>query len=244
MRLEPLYRVRFTYPESWSVGLDGGWQQMFFMAEGRCEGSVTGRSRHPRKAGRNAPLWVMRWHLPSRKAGRAMTPGTVTRPARWRLAVIAGALALLTAGCGSSTSPASGSSPSPSPPSPSAPAAGGSSAHGLCDEAAALFDSLDQLTHIKVQTGMKNEITADLTNVKAKLTAFVDAAHGRWQAQTAGLKSALKKLQTEVKNLTSSPSVSALASVATAIGGVGTATQDLLAAVSTDCPSASPTPSG
>jgi hypothetical protein len=45
MRLEPLYRVRFTYPESWSVGLDGGWQQMFFLAEGRCEGSVTGRFR-------------------------------------------------------------------------------------------------------------------------------------------------------------------------------------------------------
>jgi hypothetical protein len=33
MRLEPLYRVRFTYPESWSVGLDGGWQQMFFIAD-------------------------------------------------------------------------------------------------------------------------------------------------------------------------------------------------------------------
>src|SRR5689334_8043657 len=43
MRLEPLYRIRFTYPESWGVGLDGGWQQMFFIAEGRCEGSVTGR---------------------------------------------------------------------------------------------------------------------------------------------------------------------------------------------------------
>ena len=38
MRLEPLYRIRFTYPESWAVGLDGGWQQMFFLAEGRCEG--------------------------------------------------------------------------------------------------------------------------------------------------------------------------------------------------------------
>ena len=36
MRLEPLYRMRFTYPESWAVGLDGGWQQMFFLAEGRC----------------------------------------------------------------------------------------------------------------------------------------------------------------------------------------------------------------
>ena len=54
MRLEPLYRIRFTYPESWAVGLDGGWQQMFFIAEGRCEGSVTGRFRganFPRKQG-------------------------------------------------------------------------------------------------------------------------------------------------------------------------------------------------
>ena len=175
----------------------------------------------------------------------------MTRPARWRLAALVGGLALLTAACSSSSSSqASGGTtsgaPSPSPSaSSSAPATASSSPNSaLCDEADALFASLDQLTHIKVQTGMKNEITADLTNVKAKLTAFVDAAHGRWQAQTAGLKSALKKLQTEVKNLTSSPSVSALASVATAIGGVGTATQDLLAAVSTDCPSASPTPSG
>jgi hypothetical protein len=45
MRLEPLYRIRFAYPESWAVGLDAGWQQLFFIAEGRCEGSVTGRFR-------------------------------------------------------------------------------------------------------------------------------------------------------------------------------------------------------
>jgi hypothetical protein len=59
MRLEPLYRVRFTYPESWSVGLDGGWQQMFFLAEGRCEGWVTGRFRganFPRKEGAAGPF--------------------------------------------------------------------------------------------------------------------------------------------------------------------------------------------
>jgi hypothetical protein len=59
MRLEPLYRVRFTYPESWAVGLDGGWQQMFIIAEGRCEGSVTGRFRgvnFPRKERRSRSL--------------------------------------------------------------------------------------------------------------------------------------------------------------------------------------------
>ena len=51
MRLEPLYRVRFTYPESWTVGLEGGWEQHFLLAEGRCEGSISGRFR-----GANFPL--------------------------------------------------------------------------------------------------------------------------------------------------------------------------------------------
>ena len=45
MRLEHLYRLRFTYPEGWVVDLEGGWQQFFFLAEGTCEGSVTGRFR-------------------------------------------------------------------------------------------------------------------------------------------------------------------------------------------------------
>ena len=40
MRLEPLYRIRFTYPESWTVGLEGGWEQHLMLAEGRCEGSI------------------------------------------------------------------------------------------------------------------------------------------------------------------------------------------------------------
>ena len=43
MRLEPLYRIRFTYSEGWGVELEGGWEQLLFLAEGRCEGSVTGR---------------------------------------------------------------------------------------------------------------------------------------------------------------------------------------------------------
>jgi len=36
---------RARYPAGWAVGLEGGWQQLFFMAEGRCEGLVTGRFR-------------------------------------------------------------------------------------------------------------------------------------------------------------------------------------------------------
>ena len=134
----------------------------------------------------------------------------MTGPARWRLAVIAGGLALLTVACGSSGTTAPGSAPSPSPPSPSAPAATGPSPNSaLCADAAALFDSLDQLTHIQVQKGMKSEITAKLTTVKANLTAFVTEARGQWQAQTAALKSALTSVQTAAKSLTAKPSVSA-----------------------------------
>jgi hypothetical protein len=51
MRLEPLYRVRFTYPDAWSVELEGGWQQHLFFAEGTCEGAIAGRFR-----GANFPL--------------------------------------------------------------------------------------------------------------------------------------------------------------------------------------------
>jgi hypothetical protein len=45
LRLEPLYRIRFTYPESWMVELEGGWEQHLFLAEGRCEGPISGRFR-------------------------------------------------------------------------------------------------------------------------------------------------------------------------------------------------------
>jgi hypothetical protein len=29
----------------WMVGLEGGWEQHLFLAEGRCEGSISGRFR-------------------------------------------------------------------------------------------------------------------------------------------------------------------------------------------------------
>ena len=51
MRLEPLYRVEFRYPEHWHVEL-GAESQHFFIAEGRCDGRITGRFRganHPRR---------------------------------------------------------------------------------------------------------------------------------------------------------------------------------------------------
>ena len=51
MRLEPLYRATFEYPEDWAVEAEG-FEQHFSIAEGRAEGAVAGRFRganHPRR---------------------------------------------------------------------------------------------------------------------------------------------------------------------------------------------------
>ena len=48
MRLEPLYRVTFSTPESWSVRLDGeggSEEQSFLIAEGRSTGRLSARYR-------------------------------------------------------------------------------------------------------------------------------------------------------------------------------------------------------
>jgi Protein of unknown function (DUF3237) len=52
VRLEPLYRIRFTYPNGWAVRLAGEWEQHFYLAEGFCEGGISGRFRganYPRR---------------------------------------------------------------------------------------------------------------------------------------------------------------------------------------------------
>jgi hypothetical protein len=59
VRLEQLYRIRFTYPEGWEVGLEGGWEQHLYIAVGDCEGAITGRFRganFPQRRTREGPF--------------------------------------------------------------------------------------------------------------------------------------------------------------------------------------------
>jgi len=48
MRLEPLYRVRFRYPEGWDITITGelgSEEQHLYFAEGHVEGRINGRFR-------------------------------------------------------------------------------------------------------------------------------------------------------------------------------------------------------
>jgi len=55
MQLRPLYVLRYFYPDGWQVDLtgdDGTEEHHYYFAEGRCEGTITGRFRagnHPRR---------------------------------------------------------------------------------------------------------------------------------------------------------------------------------------------------
>lgn len=55
VRLEPLYTLRFRYPEEGRAAMIGGEdEENFFFAEGRAEGKIAGRFRganHPRRRG-------------------------------------------------------------------------------------------------------------------------------------------------------------------------------------------------
>jgi len=166
-----------------------------------------------------------------------MKPRIVPRVAQWMLAlpVLCG-LALLTAGCSSSSSSSSASSTS----APATSASATASDAALCADAAALRTSLNELIHVNVGSGAAGQITTDLNNVRAALSTLISNAHGQFQPQTSALSTALTNLGTAVSNLAANPGASTISGVVAALGRVGTAGQNLLSALNTSCPSASP----
>ena len=168
-----------------------------------------------------------------------MRPATGTRPTWWSTAAVALGAGLLAVACSSGSTPASGTSASGTPSAtPSATPTTTTSV--VCQDAADLRTSLRNLTHSNVSKGDVTELKSNLAQVHTDLTSLITHAKGEWQTQTSALKAALDKLQTAISDLSSSPSASTVAGVAAALGGVAAAGGSLLTAVSTRCPSASP----
>jgi hypothetical protein len=152
----------------------------------------------------------------------------------WRVAAVALGIMLLAAACGSSGTSSSTSSSPAAAPSASSPTA----TPVVCQDVAALRESLANLTHVKVGSGAVDALKADVSDVQAKLSALKTQAGTQWSAQISLLQSALGMLKTAVTGLGNG--TSSVTSVVTAVGGVTAAAQSLLAAAATRCPSASP----
>ncbi|HLI36973.1 MAG TPA: hypothetical protein VKV80_06480 [Streptosporangiaceae bacterium] len=170
----------------------------------------------------------------------------ITAPglARWKILVVMIGIGLLAVACGSGGNNSSGAA-APSGQAPSHAATSPASPHtsAVCQDAAALHASVSKLAQVRVNSGTVNSLKADLQGAKSDLPALTASAKGQWQAQTGAMKSALNEAQSAVAALASQPSADTATNAAHAIGGVNTATQNLLAAVNTDCPSVSPSPS-
>ncbi len=163
---------------------------------------------------------------------------------RYRVTVAgAFAAALVVAGCGSG----GGGSPTPSPstaaPTSPAPSSAAAAAGPLCQDLASLRTSLAKLSPDKIKAAGVATVPATLTQVQTDLSTLIQDAKGQWQGQTGALKTSLDNLQSEVKNLTASPSTSQTTAVLTALGTVAASAQQLLSVARTDCPSAAASPS-
>jgi hypothetical protein len=164
-----------------------------------------------------------------------MARQAASRLAGWTGTAVVAVL-MLTAGCGSSggTSTASTPSPSASPTTATADAL-------ICQDVDALRTSLTNLTTIKVGSGASDALSANLKDVKSKLTTLANDAGGEWSAQISGLKTSLTALQTAVTGLSNGSS--SISNVVTTLGGVKNSAQDLLTAAAKRCPSPSPSSS-
>jgi hypothetical protein len=79
MRLEPLYRIRFTYSESWAVGLDGGLPAGVIDSHDACWRSLCWPRRRPdRSRSRLDPRATMAcWPLQVYNLARVHKQGSV-----------------------------------------------------------------------------------------------------------------------------------------------------------------------
>ena len=164
----------------------------------------------------------------------------------WQSAVAVIDSIIIATACGSGGT-ANGSAPSSAPAtassgpltaSASSPAT--ASVSPVCQDVAALRGSLAKLTHVTVAKGAAATLASDARDVQAKVTTLAHDAGSQWSARIGTLKSALSTLQTAVTGLGHGGS---LGSVSSALGGVKTAAQDLLAAAGAQCPSPSASPS-
>lgn len=164
----------------------------------------------------------------------------------WRVvgALVAGVL--LASACGSSgssagsaSSPAPASSTSASSSAPATASSGTTANAEVCQDVAALRTSLSRLSQVTVSRGAASKLAADVKDVQAKVSTLVRNAGTRWSTQIGALTSALSTLQTAVTGLANGGSLS---SVVSALRGVRSAAQNLLAAAGAQCPSPESSP--
>ena len=149
-------------------------------------------------------------------------------------------LAIVLAGCSSSTSPSTSSSSAAPSSSASSSAASGSTSYPagkeqICQARDQLKTSIDALTKPALLLGGTDAIKAAVTQVQTDVNSVVAAGKQDYAPQVNALQTSVDSLQTAVGNQGSGGVAANMQAVGTAIAATGTAAADLFTQLKAAC---------
>ena len=144
--------------------------------------------------------------------------------ARLAPACVAALAAIALAACGSSASTNTGAGATVS----------GGAKPAYCATLSSLQSTVHDLTHLSL-TGGVTSLLGEVTKLQSDATTLVNQAKGDFPAETSTLRSAVSKFESEVKSMSSSPSTSQIASLATSAISVVNAVKTFAESATTKC---------
>lgn len=121
------------------------------------------------------------------------------------------AVALLVGGCGSDSKP------------------------DYCSNVSDLQGSVDELSSVKLESGVLGTVEADLKKIQADANAVVSSAKQDFPNETSALESSVSKLSTTVNQLPPAPTPQQLVGLGAQIQSTVTAAQELSSATESAC---------
>jgi prophage DNA circulation protein len=110
----------------------------------------------------------------------------------------------------------------------------GSSKPSYCTDRTNLENSIKGLTSLNASSGISG-LQAQLQKIQSDANSTINSAKGDFPNETSALKSSVTSLENAVKGVTSSPTPSQIASIATAASGVVTAVNNFENASKSKC---------
>ncbi|HEY2879114.1 hypothetical protein [Nocardioides sp.] len=112
---------------------------------------------------------------------------------------------------------------------------GGNSKPAICSDVDSLKSSITELRDVKLEAGALATLQSDLTNVQTDLSKVKSEAKTQYAAEISSVDQAAASLSASLKTASTTPSVAALAAVATDVSALGASLSALQDAVSSTC---------
>jgi hypothetical protein len=112
---------------------------------------------------------------------------------------------------------------------------GGSDKPAFCGDVDTLRNSISQLTSVKIEAGVLDNVKTDLETVQADAQTAVDSAKTDFPSETSDLENAINTATQSIQDLPASPSGAEIAAVALNVSALANAAKAFEDATSSAC---------